>query len=108
MSWTQRLTWKGAEFQDDLAESRWTRSRSTLQTREQHIRGTQHHRTDRLKTIAAELRWRSSIQLSQMERHSETQRLSISLSSADLIKTLIPKHVEEMHYTEDVHAIITA
>ena len=72
------------------------------------MRGTQHHRKDKLKTIAAELSWRSSIQFSQMERHSKTQRLSISFSSADLVKTLIPKHIDEMHYTEDVHAIITA
>ena len=87
MSWMQRLTWKCAELQDGLAESRWTRFRSILQTREQHIRGTQHHRTDRLKTIVAELSWRSSIQLSQMERHSKTQRLSISQPSLLPIKS---------------------
>ena len=77
----------------------------TLQTREQHIRGTQHHRTDGLKTIA------KRVELAKLDTalYDILVTFDVStLSSADLVKTLIPKHIDEMHYTEDVHAIITA
>ena len=57
--------------------------------------------------------WYTAPQDGQAEDHRQAscvgEALDVStLSSADLVKTLIPKHIDEMHYTEDVHAIITA
>ena len=80
---------------------------SQEQSREQHISGTQDHRTDRLKTITAELSWRSSVQLSQWRgilRHSDFRCFNplFCRSSQDA------KHNDEMHYMEDVHAIFVA
>ena len=86
----------------------------TLQTREQHIRGTQHHRTARLKTIAKRVELaKLGIALPNGETSFDTVTFDVStLSSADLVKALEAKQInesfDETHYTEDVHAIIAA
>ena len=60
-----------------------------------------HHRTDGLKNIAKAKR----VALAKLGIDTVTFNVT-TLSFADLVKTLEAKHIDEMHYTEDVHIII--
>ena len=64
-----------------------------------------HHRTDGLKTIAKPVA-RAKLGTSLPNGEACFDTVVFDLSSADLVKTLEAKHIDETHYTEDVHTII--